>query len=240
MMRSTRRNSGRLKPPLRRNSTVAVKAMVRVVGREVMAPVLETEGRIGDDAVVGKESSRLVHEARLGYHVTCLQPAGTQTMEQQVAFLAVEREIAEVSALFPHVLRRIDEHTSEARRRVADAHPLAGRVELPALLAGVMGEPVDQVLVGVAQNVIDKIQRYPISFVIKSDLEEDEIYKKLRIDAQSLYDIDAVVQIYVESIEEIINTPKLAVILNDQVQRGNVKEILDEIVTQSKLEFNLD
>lgn len=29
----------------------------------------------------------------------------------QVAFLAVEREIAKVSALFPHVLRRIDEHT---------------------------------------------------------------------------------------------------------------------------------
>ena len=87
---------------------------------------------------------------------------------------------------------------------------------------------------------IDKIQRYPISFVIKSDLEEDEIYKKLRIDAQSLYDIDAVVQRYMESIEEIINIPKLAAILNDQVQRGNVKDILDEIVTQSKLEFNFD
>ena len=43
-----------------------------------------------------------------------------------------------------------------------------------------------------------------------------------------------------DSIEEVINIPRLTEILNTQVQRGKVKEILDEIVIQSKLEFNYD
>ena len=87
---------------------------------------------------------------------------------------------------------------------------------------------------------IDKIQRYPISFVIKTELGEDEIYEKLRSDALSLYGIKAIVKRYMESIEEVINIPKLAEILTEQVERGKVKEIMDEIVIQSKVEFNYD
>ena len=87
---------------------------------------------------------------------------------------------------------------------------------------------------------IDKIQRYPISFVIKTELGEDEVYEKLRSDAQSLYGIKAIVKRYMESIEEVINIPKLAEILTEQVERGKVKEIMDEIVIQSKVEFNYD
>lgn len=87
---------------------------------------------------------------------------------------------------------------------------------------------------------IDKIQRYPISFVIKTELGEDEIYEKLRSDARSLYGIEAIVRRYMESIEEIINIPKLAEILTEQVERGKVREIMDEIVIQSKIEFNYD
>ena len=87
---------------------------------------------------------------------------------------------------------------------------------------------------------IEKIQRYPISFVIKSELEEDEILEKLRSDARSFYAISAIVQRYMESIEEVINIPKMTEILMAQVGRGKAKEILDEIVTQSKLEFNYD
>ena len=87
---------------------------------------------------------------------------------------------------------------------------------------------------------IEKIQRYPISFVIKSELGVDEIYEKFQSDAQSFYDISVVVKRYMDSIEEVINIPRLTEILNTQVQRGKVKEILDEIVIQSKLEFNYD
>ena len=87
---------------------------------------------------------------------------------------------------------------------------------------------------------IEKIQRYPISFVIKSELGVDEIYEKFQSDAQSFFDISVVVKRYMDSIEEVINIPRLTEILNTQVQRGKVKEILDEIVIQSKLEFNYD
>ena len=87
---------------------------------------------------------------------------------------------------------------------------------------------------------IEKIQRYPISFVIESELGVDEIYEKFQSDAQSFYDISVVVKRYMDSIEEVINIPRLTEILNTQVQRGKVKEILDEIVIQSKLEFNYD
>ena len=84
----------------------------------------------------------------------------------QVALLAVEGEVAEVSALFAHVLGCIDEHAAGAGGGVADAHALfrleqfddeshhgSRGVELAALLAGVVGEPVDEVFVGVAQDV---------------------------------------------------------------------------------------
>ena len=84
----------------------------------------------------------------------------------QVAFLPVQHQVADVAALFLHVLRGVDQHPAGPGRWVADAHPLlrlqklddeaddlAGGVELAALLARVVGELVDQVFVGVAQHV---------------------------------------------------------------------------------------
>lgn len=87
---------------------------------------------------------------------------------------------------------------------------------------------------------IDKIQRYPISFVIKTEMKEAEIYEQLESNANSVYGIRAIVQRYLDSIEEIINIPKLTAIFSEQVERGKVKEIMDEIVLQSKLEFNYE
>ena len=159
-----------------RDCTVAVEAVVRVVGCEVVAPVLEAEGGIGDDAVVGEEPARFVHESGLGDDVTGLQPGRTQAVKQQiqladgqgpeVALLAVEGEVAVVAALLPHVLGGVDEHTAGPEGRVTDAHPFlgfeqlddepdngAGGVELTALLACVVGEAVDEVFVGIPQHV---------------------------------------------------------------------------------------
>lgn len=41
-----------------------------------------------------------------------------------------------------------------------------------------------------------------------------------------------------ESIEEVINIPKLIEIFDKSVKKGNLEEILDEIIRQSKVEFN--
>ncbi len=87
---------------------------------------------------------------------------------------------------------------------------------------------------------IDKIQRYPITFVIKTEISEEKIYKQLESNALLTYGIKAVVKRYLESIEEVINIPKLKEIFSSQVDKGKVREIMEEIVIQSRLEFNYD
>ena len=98
---------GEVSPRLRRDSAEAVEPVMRVVGREVLPPVLQAEGRIRDDSVVGEQPSRRVGQLRLGDDVAGLQTRGPQAVEQQVqlsgrersqiALLAVEREVPDVS-----------------------------------------------------------------------------------------------------------------------------------------------
>lgn len=85
---------------------------------------------------------------------------------------------------------------------------------------------------------IDKIQRYPVTFVIKTDLSKADIYHRLEINAQSVYGVKMLVRRYMDSVEEVINIPKLTEILKIQVGRKKVREIMKEIVLQSKREFN--
>ncbi|WP_239121382.1 MULTISPECIES: hypothetical protein [Spirulina sp. CCY15215] len=87
---------------------------------------------------------------------------------------------------------------------------------------------------------IDKIQRYPITFVIKTEMKEIQIYEQLQSNANSVYGIRAIVQRYMDSIEEVINIPKLTEIFTEQVNQGKVKEIMEEIILQSKIEFNYE
>ena len=87
---------------------------------------------------------------------------------------------------------------------------------------------------------IDKIQRYPITFVIKTESPEDEIFEHLESSAHKMYGIKAFVKRYMESIEEVINIPKLNLIFSEQVNKNKVQEIMEEIVVQSRVEFNYD
>ncbi len=87
---------------------------------------------------------------------------------------------------------------------------------------------------------IDKIQRYPITFVIKTEITEDEIFNHLESNAHEMYGIKAVVKRYMELIEEVINIPKLNSIFSEQVEKNKVQEIMEEIVLQSRVEFNYE
>ena len=84
----------------------------------------------------------------------------------EVLFLAVQRQIAWIAALSLDVVGALDQHAAGAGGRVAGAHPLAGgeqfddqldhhprRIELAALLAGIVRELLDQVFVGPAEEV---------------------------------------------------------------------------------------
>ncbi len=85
---------------------------------------------------------------------------------------------------------------------------------------------------------IDKIERYPISFVVKTSLSADDIRARLEQGAREQYSVDSVVRKYMEAIEEIINIPRLLDIFDSVVKRGSTRQVLDEVVRWSKVEFN--
>lgn len=87
---------------------------------------------------------------------------------------------------------------------------------------------------------IDKIERYPISFVIKSTGSISFLISKLRRGAELQYGIDAIVKKYMDCIEEVINIPVLKERFQLAVKQGYLTDIMDEIVRQSKVEFNIE
>ena len=87
---------------------------------------------------------------------------------------------------------------------------------------------------------IDKIQKYPITFVIKSEQEVQDLLQKIKENAQKAYGIGAIVKKYMDCIEEIINIPTVMTMFNETANQGNLSHILTEIILQSKVEFNYD
>ncbi|PIW20448.1 MAG: restriction endonuclease [Anaerolineae bacterium CG17_big_fil_post_rev_8_21_14_2_50_57_27] len=87
---------------------------------------------------------------------------------------------------------------------------------------------------------IDKIDRFPISFVVKSMDDGDTIRQRLHEGAQRLYSINAIVEKYMACIEEIINIPVLINCFRTSWAQGYLRQILDEIILQSKVEFNYE
>lgn len=85
---------------------------------------------------------------------------------------------------------------------------------------------------------IDKVQRFPITFVVKSDESSEQIRAAIQAQAIAKYKIDAVVASYMNAIEEIINVQDLLDAFRHLVSLGKVREVMDEIITQSKVEFN--
>lgn len=85
---------------------------------------------------------------------------------------------------------------------------------------------------------IEKIEKYPITFVIKAVDSIDEIKQKLESDALKTYPVKAIVNKYLNCIEEIINIPTLTTYLQTVEQNGLLLKVLDEIILQSKVEFN--
>ncbi len=87
---------------------------------------------------------------------------------------------------------------------------------------------------------IDKIEHFPISFVIKSTDKVDLLLSRLQDGAIKQYGIKSVVEKYMGCVEEIINIPLLLERFEIAKSQGHLREILAEIVSQSKVEFNLN
>ena len=87
---------------------------------------------------------------------------------------------------------------------------------------------------------IDKVQRFPITFVVKSDENADNIRAAIRVQAVEKYKIDAVVETYMKAVEEIINVRDLVIAFHNVVKAGQLQSVMDEIIVQSKVEFNFE
>lgn len=85
---------------------------------------------------------------------------------------------------------------------------------------------------------IDKIQRFPITFVVKSNDSRDAIFESIRRQAISLYSSSSTISSYLKAIEEIINVPDLGRFLSNLASLGKLHDVLEEIIIQSKVEFN--
>lgn len=85
---------------------------------------------------------------------------------------------------------------------------------------------------------IDKIEKYPITFVIKSLDSVNTVKNKIQEQAKNLYSIKVIVARYMKCIEEIINVPILLERFKDAVKQGYLNNILTEIIKQSKVEFS--
>ncbi|WP_420629479.1 restriction endonuclease [Candidatus Leptofilum sp.] len=86
---------------------------------------------------------------------------------------------------------------------------------------------------------IDKIQKFPVTFVIKSELPIEEIQQALRIQAEAQFPVRRVIEKYMASIEEIINIPILSSFLDKAISENTLEEILSEMIIHSKVEFNI-
>lgn len=87
---------------------------------------------------------------------------------------------------------------------------------------------------------IDKIERYPITFVVKSPDSADEIKSSIMQQANRVYSVQKIVDKYMACVEEIINVPDLILKLDQAVADGHLQDILKEIIIQSQVEFNYD
>lgn len=87
---------------------------------------------------------------------------------------------------------------------------------------------------------IEKIEKYPITFVIKSTESIPELRHKLYQDAIKTYVIEDIVKKYMSCIEDVINIPILLSYFQAIKTSDVLPKILNEILLQSKVEFNYE
>ncbi|HVC95696.1 MAG TPA: hypothetical protein VND64_18525 [Pirellulales bacterium] len=87
---------------------------------------------------------------------------------------------------------------------------------------------------------IDKVQRYPITFVVKSTSSVEDLRDAIRQHAERVYSVKKIVERYMECVEEVINIPILLERFRDVVKDGGLAHVIDELVLQSQVEFNYE
>jgi len=88
---------------------------------------------------------------------------------------------------------------------------------------------------------IDKVARYPITFVVKDSRTPEDILQAMREDALGRDEFsDEDVDNMIECIDEIVNVPNLIEMFNHCTENGLLECIMDQILEQSRVEFNIE
>ena len=85
---------------------------------------------------------------------------------------------------------------------------------------------------------IHKLLHYPITFVVKQDMSPKEAMTKIVSDAKAMYTGGDLTH-YLECFQEIITIPTLINMLNDDISKGFLKEMIDELILQCQVEYNI-
>ncbi len=87
---------------------------------------------------------------------------------------------------------------------------------------------------------IDKLIHYPITFVVKQDISPEKALTKIKEDAAEKYPDPSVLSQYVHCFEEIITIPSLKQMLTDNISKGHLPQMVEELITQCKVEYNIE
>lgn len=87
---------------------------------------------------------------------------------------------------------------------------------------------------------IDKVQKFPITFVIKTHESIDRVREIIQEKAMEKYSITKIVERYMEAVEEVINIPTLLDYFQVFLNSDKGSTVIQEIESQSRLEFDLD
>ena len=87
---------------------------------------------------------------------------------------------------------------------------------------------------------IDKLIHYPITFVVKQDITPQVAFQKIKEDASEKYPEPSVLNQYLSCFEEIITIPTLKDMLASNISKGHLPSMIDELITQCKVEYNIE
>lgn len=87
---------------------------------------------------------------------------------------------------------------------------------------------------------IDKLIHYPITFVVKQDITPDVVLSKIKAEASVKYTDEKVLEHYLSCFDEIITIPTLKDMLSENIRNNFLADMVDELILQCKVEYNID
>lgn len=86
---------------------------------------------------------------------------------------------------------------------------------------------------------IDKVNRYPINFVVKTTDKPETVMRHIKQEAEQIYKDKDILDRYLNAFESVITIPTLEQYLHHIIESRHLAELINEIILQCKVEFNI-